>query len=419
MWWELIVDLGYAKLARAPKDSLFVFFYNGLRTLKSLRTVEQLSNTPSVMLFVLLGVLTLLPAALAKDFTKWYPIFDHWEKKTWTNCINNETDLTSELSCRLITNCILGSLPEDFKAMLGSIGVFLGFTPTLISLMGPSVMDVALLSIKRPLLSTFCACGTPGFFFERPFKLVDTETIFYDTLNSGDNIKHEPDFFSRILSSPFKCRIISIIQYILAAAAAANVIHNSYQVGLQTVITFSCHTSGRLPLEWYSFSIATHFLGMLFMHSSFKTIPQSQLQNDRGLTSRAATSAQAPKTTKLLIGWLSKEPLLGCQQEIQRYCARTGPWVTWGVLLRWSMDILIIAQFAMGTLVMSSVYFVRIEDAVGIVCRYLISAFAVRCIVAIEIKGLKYANARKGWDELMLRDLVKGQERSETEPLRR
>ncbi|KAL5313681.1 hypothetical protein ACEPPN_018102 [Leptodophora sp. 'Broadleaf-Isolate-01'] len=371
------------------------------------------------MLFALLGVLTLLPAALAKDFTKWYPIFDHWEKKTWTNCINNETDLTSKLSCRLITNCILDSLPEDFKAMLGSIGVFLGFTPTLISLMGPSVMDIALLSIKRPVLSTLCACGTPGFFFERPFKLVDTETIFYDTLNSGGNIKYEPEFFSRILSSPFKCRIISIIQYILATGAAANVIHNSYQVGLQAVITFSCHTSGRLPLEWYSFSIATHFLGMLFMHSGFKTTLQSQIENDRGLTSRAATSAQAPKTTKLLIGWLSEEPLLGCQQEIQRYRARTGPWVTWGVLLRWSIDILIMAQFAMGTLVMSSVYFVRIEDAVGIVCRYLISAFTVRCIVTIEIKGLKYANARKGWEELMLRDLVEGQERPETEPLER
>ncbi|KAH9222571.1 hypothetical protein DL95DRAFT_441340 [Leptodontidium sp. 2 PMI_412] len=334
------------------------------------------------MLFVLLGVLTLLPAALAKDFTKWYPIFDHWEQKTWTNCINNETDLTSELSCRLITNCILDSLPEDFKAMLGSIGV-LGFTPTLISLMGPSVMDIALLSIN------------------------------------GGNIKYEPEFFSRILSSPFKCRIISIIQYILASGAAANVIHNSYQVGLQAVITFSCHTSGRLPLEWYSFSIATHFLGMLFMHSGFKTTLQSQIENDRGLTSRAATSAQAPKTTKLLIGWLSEEPLLGCQQEIQRYRARKGPWVTWGVLLRWSMDILIMAQFAMGTLVMSSVYFVRIEDAVGIVCRYLISAFTVRCRVTIEIKGLKYANASKGWEELMLRDLVEGQERPETEPLER
>lgn len=53
------------------------------------------------------------------------------------------------------------------------------------------------------------------------------------------------------------------------------------------------------------------------------------------------------------------------------------------------------AQSAMGTLVMSSVYVVRIEDAVGIVCRYLTSAFAVRYIVAIEIKGLKYANWKK------------------------
>jgi hypothetical protein len=64
------------------------------------------------------------------------------------------------------------------------------------------------------------------------------------------------------------------------------------------------------------------------------------------------------------------------------------------VLLRWSFDALIIAQFAMGTLVMSSVYFVRIEDAVAMVVRYLVSALAVRCIVAFEIEGLKYAQGR-------------------------
>jgi len=52
--------------------------------------------------------------------------------------------------------------------MIGGVGVFLGFTSTLLMLMGPSATDIALLSIQRPLLSTLCFCGTAGFYFERP-----------------------------------------------------------------------------------------------------------------------------------------------------------------------------------------------------------------------------------------------------------
>lgn len=51
----------------------------------------------------------------------------------------------------------------------------------------------------------------------------------------------------------------------------------------------------------------------------------------------------------------------------------------------------IIAQVSMGTVVMSSIYFVRLEDALVVMSRYLMSAFVVRCIVRFEIKGMIYA----------------------------
>jgi len=353
--------------------------------------------------FILLGgILLLLPTVVAKDFTKWYPFFNHYEYDQWTLCDSQQTnmDLTSDASCRNITNCILGNLSEDFKAMLGSIGVFLGFTPTLIVLMGPSVMDVALLSLKRPFLSTLLACGTPGFFFDRPFKLLDTESTFFDTVNSRPDMKVEGEYFARTFNSPLRCKVISWIQYFLSAIAAANTIHNSYQIGLQAVISFSCHTSGRLPLGWYSFSIAIHLLGIVFMHSTLKpTGPETNQDTTTYQFPSARDPGPTTKFTKSLKTWLKSEPELCCQQEMPQYKARTGYWVTWGVLVRWSIDILVVAQFAMGTLVMSSVYFVRIEDAVGIVCRYLISAFVVRCIVAFEIEGMKFANGRERREE--------------------
>lgn len=64
------------------------------------------------------------------------------------------------------------------------------------------------------------------------------------------------------------------------------------------------------------------------------------------------------------------------------------------IVLRWVIDVLLVAQFAMGTILMSSVIFVRIQDATLIVLRYLASAAVVRLIVAFEKAGMKYARTK-------------------------
>ena len=46
----------------------------------------------------------------------------------------------------------------------------------------------------------------------------------------------------------------------------------------------------------------------------------------------------------------------------------------------------------MGTMLMSSILFVRVLDAALIVLRYLASAFVVRLIVTFESEGMKYAS---------------------------
>lgn len=61
------------------------------------------------------------------------------------------------------------------------------------------------------------------------------------------------------------------------------------------------------------------------------------------------------------------------------------------MVIQWIMNIAVIAQFAMGTVVMSSIYFVRLEDALVIMSQYLLSAFVVRCIVGFEVDRVSYA----------------------------
>jgi hypothetical protein len=61
------------------------------------------------------------------------------------------------------------------------------------------------------------------------------------------------------------------------------------------------------------------------------------------------------------------------------------------VVIQWIMNIAVIAQFAIATAVISSVYFVRLEDALVNMSRYLLSVIVVRCIVGFEIKEISYA----------------------------
>jgi hypothetical protein len=83
-------------------------------------------------------------------------------------------------------------------------------------------------------------------------------------------MKVEQEYFSHAFRSPFKCRLIGLARYMLAAAATANTVHNSREIGFRAVITFSCHQSRRLPLGWYSFSIGIYILGIAFTHSTLR-----------------------------------------------------------------------------------------------------------------------------------------------------
>jgi len=65
------------------------------------------------------------------------------------------------------------------------------------------------------------------------------------------------------------------------------------------------------------------------------------------------------------------------------------------IILAWLADAVMLAQYIMGTVVLSSILFVRLDDAVSIALRYILSALVMRFIVAFELEGLKQAQATR------------------------
>lgn len=183
-------------------------------------------------------------------------------------------------------------------------------------------------------------------------------------------------------NSPVVCRAISLLEYVLAVGAVINTVHNSYQVGLRTVISFSCHHSGILPLIWNSFSYAIGFAGLILVRWTFWSLSVGNLDLAGG-------------TGRGLGNWFVTEWTLCSERPPLAYKPDKSPNITKTILrvgLTLGINILLVAQFAMGTMLMSSILFVRVLDAALIVLRYLASAFVVRLIVTFESEGMKYAS---------------------------
>jgi len=215
-----------------------------------------------------------------------------------------------------------------------------------------------------------------------PFLLYDIQADFHKALENASEARDERSIYQMMTNSRVVCRVISLLEYVLAVGAVINTVHNSYQVGLRTVISFSCHHSGILPLIWNSFSYAIGFAGLILVRWTFWSLSVGKLDLAEG-TGRGLGKWFVTEWTRCI-----ERPALSYNPDkapnIPKTISRVG--LTLGI------DILLAAQFAMGTMLMSSIIFVRMQDAALIVLRYLASAFVVRLIVTFEGGGMKYAS---------------------------
>ena len=148
---------------------------------------------------------------------------------------------------------------ETIKANMGSAGVVLGLMPSLLSAMGPTLAESSMLMLERPLLSVLLAIGGPAFYPLRPYDHQDPLQVLKEP------IRMPP----RIFLSCWAQVLISILQYLLALVAAANVVEASLQLGLKTVVTWKKDQS-YLPLTWVILPLVVHLCATLMLHLSLE-----------------------------------------------------------------------------------------------------------------------------------------------------
>ncbi|RYP68874.1 hypothetical protein DL771_006413 [Monosporascus sp. 5C6A] len=280
------------------------------------------------------------------------------------------------LLCNDHVNCILEATNEARKAHMSAAAIFLGMVPTLLSLIAPSLSQLALLSARRPLLALFLSSGSTVLFLDRLFRIESPREIL--TRTDGER------FIPRLKRQ--WAILFSVGEYLLAAIAAINAIWNSWQLGNKAVVVWKCELNF-MPLIWvlgppfivmvvaipFQFTTIAKFLRAQACVYSPLTVPEHvDSKREPGAMwecmAREITPAIRHPTIKL--------------EEIPHA-------ETWAVFILNVGFCLAALQVLFGIGVLSSVLFVSVRDAIWVGLRYVVSTGVCRLLLALELECMK------------------------------
>ncbi|KAK6337194.1 hypothetical protein TWF718_009976 [Orbilia javanica] len=282
--------------------------------------------------------------------------------------------------CWTHANCILATLDERTKASFSGTTILLGLAPTTLSVLGPSVAEMALLSIHRPLITLLISLGAPAVF---PGRFLQWE----DPLRANEPAVGA--FLVRPLRSPWKW-VVLFLQYLFAVGAVVNVFHAAWRIGTRSIISWACATN-YWPVMWVLLSLVIHFCAILSLRAAItKKVQFGQPRNVEAGLSRSVDENGQPIEKKGIPGaWIFfSEFTLSANSEWQvsdLYNIKLGPIP---VLLQYVGAFLSVLYLVFGTLIFSSLLFIGLAEAVQLIMRLIASAAICRILVQFEVGGM-------------------------------
>lgn len=227
--------------------------------------------------FILIAFL--LPIATTAHNTRFNQFFPYYrwvftdirDHQCATSYASQQLDagnLFHSLRCQEVLSCILEHTREHIKMNMTGASVGLSLMPTLLTFLGSSTTETALLSRRRPLLSFLIACGSPAVNPLPAFTYQDPMAVL--KAREGQLL---PQFFPRL--STLQATVIVLAEYTLVLTAMTNVITASYYMGLWTINAIACSITF-LPILWVGSTVLIHLLGMLALALQTEIIRDSK-----------------------------------------------------------------------------------------------------------------------------------------------
>jgi hypothetical protein len=266
-----------------------------------------------------------------------------------------------------------------------SAQVFLGLVPTLLSLIAPSIGEIALLSTKRKLLTFILAFTNPVIYIPRMLAYTDP----LKSLERTEPLAAVPSILLGL--DGWTATIASMLQFLLAIAAAANVLEQIVAMGYRSVIIWACSDSW-LPLAWGTFPLFIHICSVAGWHMTHAM---------QGVREARRRRQQQRNSGGALVGFFREQIRLSSQgvrlglvdqarnldkDRFETYAENSG-----AVALHQVAAFAVFLNLIFGTFVLSSLSFVNTRSAIYIVLRFLASALVCRLLVTWELEGLRVA----------------------------
>lgn len=159
--------------------------------------------------------------------------------------------------CKSMVTCLLQYTGDFDKADMQSATIILGIMPTILSYIGPTVGEMALISSRRPILAVFLTLGASAVFATRPF----------DFNSPGESLKKNVGNFVIHKQIPFMAFIMTAAQYLLLSLAVTNGLLNSWQLGTSTILSWKCLWT-YLQLGWNFMPLVPHICAALSLQLS-------------------------------------------------------------------------------------------------------------------------------------------------------
>ncbi|KAL2672174.1 hypothetical protein Neosp_012874 [[Neocosmospora] mangrovei] len=337
-------------------------------------------------------------ASSVDQFQQWYPQYKHvFDNITRANCsvqfrnyksgIINSTNINylaggdkfTALTQPLI-DCILDNTSEYLKGSMTSAQVLLGIMPTIITFLGPSHDEMAMLSNvgRRPLLAAGISLAAPSAYFSRAFEYFDPSEIL-----CHHKYRHEQYRLKKPLAI-----LVSFLEYGVVAAACWNIVVNTRQVNLWSISSLASDADF-LPGLWLAFGPCIHFFSCFVFWLRIRGWRYIRRGDTSEATSDESLPRQEESVPKRLWGFLKTKEFVPCATNdyVSRIegCTESKTFL----VTAWLESTCTILHVVFGTLVFSGTLFVGTKDALGIVGRYIAGVAVCRIILMYELAGLR------------------------------
>ncbi|RAQ41716.1 hypothetical protein AFGD_001103 [Aspergillus flavus] len=271
-----------------------------------------------------------------------------------------------------LVSCMLSNLPENVKANMASAGVILGLLPTMLSMLGSNTVDTAILArvAGRPFLSLCLALGSPAVLPDRPFEYPNVKALLgADGIKKGLTIP-KPGGRTWIL--------ISALEYIVALGAVANIVTTCYQLGIQCICNYATEVTAQ-PLIWAFIVGLVHIGGTIALSLRYRVI-----RSPVGETHTVQPNWFQRYLIREMTPSLYSTPPPDVDEIEESYLF---------LLFSWCVSTGAVVHILYGTMVLSSLLLISVQDALALAGRFLASVVCCRAVLAYELAGLRQAKA--------------------------